>query len=91
LRADPLTTVFSRLREPWVLLLAAATIVLSFFYRRFWCRNLCPVGAFLSLLNIKNPLGRWFAEPRPGHCDMGVRRADEADCLRCDRCRHAAK
>lgn len=91
LRADPLTTVFSRLREAWVLLLTVAIILVSFFYRRFWCRNLCPVGAFLSLLNLRNPLSRLFAKPRPSHCDMGLRRAGEADCLRCDRCRHEAE
>jgi polyferredoxin len=31
---------------------------LSFFQRRFWCRNLCPLGALLGLLSKFSPLQR---------------------------------
>jgi hypothetical protein len=58
------------------------------FYARFWCRYLCPAGAFLSLLNHVRLLRRcvpakWFAR-----CEFGLTPADHLDCLYCDRCRH---
>lgn len=95
LEADPLTTFFGRTRTSMVLLLAAASLFLAFRFNRFWCRNLCPAGAFLALLNgIRWPrqlLRRAvpFIDPpiRPLMCDLGVRAAGDFDCIRCDRCR----
>lgn len=55
----------------------------SFFYQRFWCRYLCPCGAFLALIaqlkrykNLKNgaPSGDY------GLC------ADAAECFYCSKC-----
>ena len=84
--ADPLVTVFSRdsLSHPslFILLLLA----LSFFFRRFWCRNLCPAGAFLSLCNGARLLSRFIPQTKPSQCDLGVRRAGDLDCLHCDHC-----
>ena len=88
LSADPLTTLFSALRSREVLLLGVVVLVLAVPYRRFWCRNLCPAGAFLALLNKVQLLRRVTPRPRPTHCDLGVRNLDELDCIRCDRCRH---
>ena len=88
LSADPLITVFSVLRDRAVLTMAIAILVTSVFFRRFWCRNLCPAGAFLAflcgvrLLKTLNPPGS------PARCDLGVRAASELDCLCCDRCKH---
>jgi hypothetical protein len=68
-----------------------AAVVGSVFYGRFWCRYLCPVGAFLSLLNRARLLrrlipARWF-----GRCEFGLTASDHLDCLYCDRCRHEGK
>jgi len=86
LASDPLTTAFSLSWDALVAGLIVASLVLSFFYRRFWCRNLCPVGAFLALLNGVCFLRRWLPKPRPADCDLGVRNSAELDCIRCDRC-----
>ncbi|HNT88474.1 MAG TPA: 4Fe-4S binding protein, partial [Candidatus Hydrogenedentes bacterium] len=64
---------------------------LSFPYRRFWCRNLCPAGAFLALLNRPRILRRLSPPTHPARCDLGVRNAEELDCIRCDRCAHENK
>ena len=56
LAGDPLTSVFA-LRSAsstwpvWMWGIAGAALLGSLFYTRFWCRYLCPAGAFLSLLN----------------------------------------
>jgi predicted membrane-bound spermidine synthase len=88
LRADPLITIFSAARNPTVILVASGVLILSFFFRRFWCRNLCPAGAFLSLFNGLRFLKRFVPQTRPQACDLGVRDRRELDCLQCDRCRH---
>ena len=88
LSADPLVTVFSSLWDRWALWLASGLVVLSFFFRRFWCRSLCPAGAFLALLGGVGILKRLMPHPGPARCDLGVRTAGELDCLFCDRCRH---
>ncbi len=89
--ADPLTTFFSVLRDRWTLLFGGVLIALSFPYRRFWCRNLCPAGAFLALLNRPRILRRLSPPTHPARCDLGVRNAEELDCIRCDRCAHENK
>jgi polyferredoxin len=86
LGADPLITFFGN--SGGVFLLGIAAVALSLVYRRFWCRNLCPAGAFLALLNGVTLLRRFLPRAQVGRCDLGVRSADELDCLRCDRCRH---
>ena len=86
--ADPLVTIFSRFADPPVLLLALAALALSCFFGRFWCRYLCPAGAFLALAGGLRLLPRrWRPDVQPACCDYGVRRADDLDCLCCDRCR----
>ncbi|OGV49070.1 MAG: hypothetical protein A2X49_05270 [Lentisphaerae bacterium GWF2_52_8] len=62
----------------------------SFFYLRFWCRALCPSGAFLALLGSLRLLGRFLPLVKPGRCDLGIYRAGELDCISCDRCRMPA-
>lgn len=61
---DPLVTAFGKGKTGFVLLIVVSVIALSFFYKRFWCRNLCPAGAFLSLLNGLRLTKRLF---RPMH------------------------
>ncbi|MCX5644652.1 MAG: 4Fe-4S binding protein [Phycisphaerae bacterium] len=95
LAGDPLTLVFG-LRAAWagwpVWMLGAVGIALvgSLFSVRFWCRYVCPVGAFLSLLNHARLLRRWMPPRWFGHCEFGLTAADHLDCLYCDRCRHTA-
>lgn len=52
----------------WVIL---ALLVLSFLYKNFWCRYLCPYGALLGLLGRLSP--------------VSVRRDNEA-CVHCGAC-----
>jgi hypothetical protein len=87
LESDPLITIFGSAREAVAIAVAAAVLILSFFYKRFWCRNLCPAGAFLALLNGINVCRRFMPAPRPAECDLGVQAGSELDCIRCDRCR----
>jgi polyferredoxin len=37
------------------MMVLAALTVLSFFYKMFWCRYLCPYGALLGLASIISP------------------------------------
>ena len=64
-----------------------AILGLAFVYPRFWCRVLCPAGAFLALLNgIPRPK-RLQPDIHPHACVFGVATPAELDCIRCDRCR----
>jgi len=71
-------------------MLIIATIVLigSLFYTRFWCRYLCPAGAFLSLLNSIVVLKRYVPAKRFTKCEFGLTAKDHLDCIYCDRCRY---
>lgn len=92
--ADPLISIFN-LRftlhdfQSSVLLIAAIALVGSIFYTRFWCRYLCPVGAFLSLLNNIAILKHFLPAKRFGRCEFGLTPKDQTDCLYCDRCRYS--
>ena len=102
LAGDPLISVFNfrpsvaGLREgvaawsDWMLVVLAIALVGSLFFTRFWCRYLCPVGAFLSLLNHVRLLRRWMPRQRLGKCEFGLTAGDRLDCIYCDRCRHRA-
>ncbi len=51
-------------------------LALELLQRRFWCRNLCPLGALLGLLGRVAPLKRWVSQ---------------ADCISCDACRKTCR
>jgi len=95
LAGDPLTMVFG-LRSAlsgwpaWMYGVLSVAALGALFYVRFWCRYLCPVGAFLSLLNHVRLLRRWVPAKWFGKCEFGLTTDDHLDCLYCDRCRHAA-
>jgi predicted membrane-bound spermidine synthase len=89
LRADVLMTFFSGFAERPVFLFACGVLVLSVFSGRFWCRNLCPTGAFLGWLGSWRPLYHAVPFIKPASCIYGVRRYDDLDCLQCDNCRKA--
>jgi spermidine synthase len=83
---DPLEVVFSFKADALMWVLVGAILALSAFYFRFWCRYLCPVGAFLSLAN-RIALLLPFVRPKDyRHCDLGVRSRTDLDCLHCYRC-----
>lgn len=89
LQSDPLITSFGAVHEPLITGMALWLVLLALFFRRFWCRNLCPAGAFLALVGGLRLLRRFLPVTQPGRCDLGVRTGAELDCLQCDRCRHA--
>jgi len=92
LGSDPLISVFARQFWQLTLLMIAVTALIgSLFYVRFWCRYLCPVGAFLSLFNKIVILKRYVPAKRFGKCDFGLTAGDHLDCIYCDRCRYQAK
>ncbi|UCE99547.1 MAG: 4Fe-4S binding protein [Planctomycetota bacterium] len=100
LAADPLISIFNLQLSVsgfqlaianWqfsMLLIVAVALIGSIFYTRFWCRYLCPVGAFLSLLNSVVVLKRFLPAKRFGRCEFGLTPKDKMDCLYCDKCRY---
>lgn len=74
-----------------ILVVLAIVLVGSVFYKRFWCRYLCPAGAFLSLLNNVALLKRYLPAKRYGRCEFGLTVTDHMDCIYCDKCRYEAK
>jgi spermidine synthase len=89
LTADILISIFSF--KSAILLIAAIALIGSIFYSRFWCRYLCPAGAFLSLFNALALLKRYFPAKRYGRCEFGLTAKDNLDCIYCDRCRYQKK
>ena len=85
--ADPLVGVFSSRRSAAVAAFAGAALCLSFPFPRFWCRNLCPAGAFLALLSGARLLGRLLPGVNHKLCPFGVTANADLDCICCDRCR----
>jgi hypothetical protein len=69
-------------------LIVAAIVVGSLLYTRFWCRYLCPAGAFLSLFNKVAILRRFGPVRQFGKCEFGLTLEDHLDCIYCDRCRY---
>ncbi|HUW19967.1 MAG TPA: 4Fe-4S binding protein [Sedimentisphaerales bacterium] len=96
LAADPLISVFSlrfsnyalQSAVPWIVGIA---LLGSIFYTRFWCRYLCPVGAFLSLFNNVVLFKRILPVKKYGRCEFGLTAKDQMDCIYCDKCRYEAK
>ncbi len=96
LAADPLISIFNI--QFWqlsifgpLLLIVTIALIGSVFYTRFWCRYLCPVGAFLSLFNKVVILKRYVPVKKFGRCEFGLTGKDQMDCIYCDRCRYQAK
>ena len=100
LLADPLINVFriqfslSDIRWPTLHwrsfppLILAFILACSVLYTRFWCRYLCPAGAFLSLFNKVAILRRLLPIKKFGRCEFGLTVKDQLDCIYCDRCRY---
>jgi len=82
---------FTSIEHPAMLLIVATALIGSLFYGRFWCRYLCPAGAFLSLLNSVAILKRYLPAKKFGRCEFGLTPKDQMDCIHCDRCRYVRK
>ena len=74
-------------------------VVLELMERRFWCRNLCPLGALLGIVAARNPLGLYVNRSActacgscPSTCRMGAiegegkRSIRKRDCVLCYDC-----
>ena len=83
---SPLQHFFGWQMDAWVMLLCVTVLFASVFYFRFWCRYLCPAGAFLALFNKVSLLRRWAPQTIPARCDLGVGYPQDVDCIRCHRC-----
>ncbi|MCF7790716.1 MAG: 4Fe-4S binding protein [Victivallales bacterium] len=84
--SDILLGVFSFNRSPLVFL-SIVFLIISAFFNRFWCRILCPAGAFLSMFNgIHNLFKRKKTAMVTANCDLGVSDGREFDCIYCSRC-----
>jgi spermidine synthase len=89
---DLLISMFNfRFWQLSILLIVAVALIGSLLYTRFWCRYLCPAGAFLSLLNNVVILKRYVPRKKFGLCEFGLTGKDQMDCIYCDRCRYQAK
>jgi len=92
LATDPLTSFFNLQFWKWsMIVIVTAALIGSVFYVRFWCRYLCPAGAFLSLLNNVAILKRYLPAKRFAKCEFGLTAKDHLDCIYCDRCRYQTK
>jgi len=86
-RAEPgnyevYVTLFSRHGSVLAWTFVGVTVLANLRIKRFWCRYLCPVAAFMGLLFRKT---RGY--PSVPDCPMGNRPdPDMAECVRCNRC-----
>jgi spermidine synthase len=86
LAADPLTTIFGAGASGFIIAITAIAIAFSLTHQRFWCRALCPVGAFLSLLNLRAILrGPRLPERETTPCRLGfdAQCSTSRDCIQC--------
>jgi predicted membrane-bound spermidine synthase len=92
LSVDPLIKAFN-FKHPGRLLpvVVAVALIGSLFYSRFWCRYLCPAGAFLSLFNKIAVLRRYLPAKHYANCEYGLSYNDKLDCIFCDKCRYERK
>ncbi len=92
LAVDPLIKAFSfNHRGTFIPVLVAIALVGSLFYSRFWCRYLCPAGAFLSLFNKIAIFSRYLPAKQYASCEYGLSFNDKLDCIYCDKCRYERK
>lgn len=83
---DPLLTFFTLDMSNIATVFGIFVLLASLLYNRFWCRVLCPTGAFLSLIQSLRILSFFWQRTLPVHCDLGISRMEEIDCIQCNRC-----
>jgi hypothetical protein len=92
LAVDPLIKVFSFSHlSAFISAIIVIAIAGSFFYSRFWCRYLCPAGAFLSLFNEIAIFRKYMPVKQYAKCAYGLSYNDKLDCIYCDKCRYERK
>lgn len=99
LELDILLAAFS-FASPIIIGAVVILLALSLAVNRFWCRYLCPTGAWLSIMQMLSfflykrlwkrvPLvKKLYKIPHIKHCDLGVQAVKDNSCLCCDRCRY---
>jgi polyferredoxin len=81
----------------WIGLGFALLLGLGLLQKRFWCRNLCPLGALLGIFSIVRPYRRFVGESCTScgicrnRCRMGAigpdfKSTDHAECVNCMDC-----
>ncbi|MGC8844374.1 MAG: FMN-binding protein, partial [Candidatus Hydrogenedens sp.] len=83
---DPLLSFFTLDISNYITIFGICVLLASFLYNRFWCRVLCPTGAFLSLIQSLRIFSFFWQKTFPTHCDLGISRPEEIDCIQCNRC-----
>ncbi len=83
---DPLLTFFTLDMSNTVTIFGIFVLFGSLLYNRFWCRVLCPTGAFLSLIQSLRIFSFFWQRTFPNHCDLGISKIEEIDCIQCNRC-----
>ncbi len=83
---NPMQHLFRLQLADWLGWITGASLLGALFYYRFWCRYLCPMGAFLALANKLALLQRRATPRQIKYCDLGVRDEYDLDCIRCNRC-----
>ena len=83
---NPMQHVFGGRFGGWMLALTGTVFAGALVYYRFWCRYVCPLGAFLALGNKLAFLQRLGPRRRLAYCDLGVKGDFDLDCIRCHRC-----
>ncbi|MDR4504641.1 MAG: 4Fe-4S dicluster domain-containing protein [Candidatus Scalindua sp.] len=80
------------------LVLFMVVVFLGLFYKRYWCRNLCPLGALFSLLSdwslFKRVVGenacdgcnRCNVECKMGAIDETGKKTQDGECILCMKC-----
>lgn len=78
----------------WKLLLAAVIMIAAVFIFRFFCRFICPLGAFYSLFNRISIFGVKVDENKCLHCGrcvrqcrMDVNKIGDRECIQCGECK----
>ncbi len=94
----PARALFSfQLNTPLLISVLIVFVITSMVNRLFWCKYLCPFGAFLAIFNKIAPLGLIINQSSCttcGRCDtecpMGIQNVPEnlrsAECIQCLEC-----
>lgn len=77
----------------WKFLLLSAVLVSSVFIFRFFCRFLCPLGAFYGLFHRFSLFGIRIDREKCNdcglcirHCKMDVKKVGDRECIQCGEC-----
>ena len=95
----PLTIMNEKLREligwlfSWKVILAIAILTASVFIFRFFCRFICPLGAFYGFFHNVSLFGISLDESKCTHCQkcvthckMDITSVGDAECIQCGEC-----